>query len=453
MVIGLAILIGCMIAFAPTPAGTPRSAMVALAITALTVVLWATIVVPQPTAALVFLLLVVLSGAASPRAVASGFLSNSLWLVYGGLLIGTAADKTGFGRLVARQAIGSFRGSFGALVAGVLAGSTVLAFLVPATMGRIAITVPVVMALAREAGYEPGSNGYVGLVVAAVIGNFMIALAILPGNLLNIMVVGSGETLYGMRISYMKYLLLMGPVLGLVKGIVCWWTITTVYPAPSPQFAASPEQSETLGTDAMRVGLILAGAIALWATDFWHGLNPGVVALAAGIACMVPGLGPLSWREGLDPRKLLIMLWVGTVLGIGAVLSEAGASRVVSGALADLAMIDGRGPLYAYGALVILASLTGIMTTIGGAIPIVTTAVGGFSTATGMPIETGVLTVVVGLSSLAFPYIAAPIMVGLAMGKVSARAATRFTLASSLLTLVIVVPLNALWWRWLGALP
>jgi di/tricarboxylate transporter len=433
--------------------GGPQSAMIALGITAFTVILWATIAVPQPYSALGFLALVILTGTASLKATMSGFLSSSLWLVLGGLLIGTAAEKTGFGRFVARRAVGSFRGSYRALVGGVLAGSTLLAFLIPATMGRIAITVPVVIALAREAGYETGSNGYVGLVVAAVIGNFMIALAILPGNLLNIMVVGSGETLYGMQISYMKYLLLNGPVLGLVKGLICWWAIPWAYPASPPQFEASASETERLGADAGKVGLILGGAILLWSTDFWHGLNPGLVALLAGIVCMVPGVGPLSIAEGLDPRKLLILIWVGTVLSLGAVLAEAGASQLVSGALAKVAQIEGASPLYAYVALVLLAAALAILSTIGGAIPIVTTAVGGFSAATGLPIETGVLAVIVGMSALAFPYIAAPIMVGLAMGKVSAGAATRFTLVSSALTLLIVMPLNALWWRLIGALP
>lgn len=452
-VILAAIAIGVVIAALPLPAGVPRSAMLALGITAFTVMLWATIAVPQPYAALAFIGLIVGSGAASWPAALSGFMSHSLWLVFGGLMIGTAADRTGFGRFIARRFVGSFRGTYGQLVAGILLGSTVLAFLVPATMGRIAITVPVVMALAREAGYAPGSNGYIGLVVAAVIGNFMVALAILPGNLLNIMVVGSGETLYGMRMPYMRYLLLCAPVIGVVKGLICWWTIVRVYPAPPPNFSSEAVKDAPLGPDARQVAAILAVAIVLWATDFWHGINPGLVALAAGIACILPGIGVLSVRDGLDPKKMLILVWVGTVLSIGAVLAEAGASKLVSSVLADAAGIQGRSALYAYFALAVLASLLAMLTTIGGAIPIVATAVGGFSSATGIPIETGVMTIVAGVSALFLPFAAAPIMVGLAMGKVTPGQATKFTIVSSALTCALVFPLNALWWRLIGILP
>jgi 4-hydroxybenzoate polyprenyltransferase len=38
------------------------------------------------------------------------------------------------------------------------------------------------------------------------------------------------------------------------------------------------------------------------------------------------------------------------------------------------------------------------------------------------------------------------------MGKVSQREATRFTLILALLSCVIIIPLNALWWWLIGAL-
>jgi 4-hydroxybenzoate polyprenyltransferase len=56
------------------------------------------------------------------------------------------------------------------------------------------------------------------------------------------------------------------------------------------------------------------------------------------------------------------------------------------------------------------------------------------------------------MSALFFPYIAAPIVVGLMMGKVSQREATRFTLILALLSCTIIIPLNALWWWLIGAL-
>jgi di/tricarboxylate transporter len=452
VVMAVAALMALAISLVPPPAGAPGQAMVALGLTVMTVALWATMAIPQPIAALLFLGLVLVTGAASPAATVSGFLSNSLWLVFGGLLIGTAAERTGFGRFIARRFFGRFRASYSQLILGLIVGTTILSFLVPANMGRIAITVPIVMALAKDVGYEPGSPGYVGLVITAVIGNFTVALAILPANLLNIMVIGSGETLYGIRVSYMEYLLLCAPVLGLVKALIVWRTVVWLYPAAAPRLDAGVGP-DRLGLEAKRVAVILGCAILLWASDFLHGVRPGWVALGAGLACLSPGIGVLAPAEGLDRAKLLVVVWVGTVLSLGAVLSESGASRLVSEALAGFSGGTGMSPLYGYYAIAYLSSLLTNLATLGGAIPIVAATVGDISAATGLPVKTGIMSVAAGLSALFFPYVAAPVVVGLTMGKVSMAAAARFMILASVLTWLIVIPLNAVWWRLLSVLP
>ena len=449
----VAVLAGVALALIPAPQGIPQQAMVALGATAATVMLWATLAIPQPMVAALFLASVIVTGTASPSAALSGFQSSSLWLVFGGLLIGTAAERTGFGRWVARRFLGRFRDTYSGLVLGIIFGTTVLSFLVPANMGRIAITVPVVMALAKDAGYDPGSPGYIGLVVTAVIGNFTVALAILPANLLNIMIVGTGETLYGVRISYMQYLVMCAPVLGLLKAAIVWGSVLWLFPAPRPTQDADDSRKDVLGREAKRVALILGGAILAWATDSIHGLRPGWIALIAGLACLMPGIGVLPASEAADRRKLLILLWVGTVVGIGGVLTESGASRLVSSALASVSGANGQSPTYGYFALAYLASILGVLATIGGAIPIVATAIAEIGAGTGLPTPTGIMAIAAGMSALFFPYEAAPVMVGLMLGKVSVAAATRFTLLTSALTWLLVIPLNALWWRAIGAIP
>src|SRR5690606_13095595 len=166
-VVALVLLLAAAIAISPAPAGMPQHSMVALGLVAMTVVLWATLAIPPSAAAIMFTILVLATRAAPPLAAVSGFLSSSLWLVFGGLLIGAAAERTGFGRFIARRFLGRFRSSYSALVLGVIAGTTLLTFLVPSNMGRLAITVPVVLALAKDAGYRLGSNGHIGLVLIA----------------------------------------------------------------------------------------------------------------------------------------------------------------------------------------------------------------------------------------------------------------------------------------------
>jgi len=451
LIVMAAIALALVIALLPPPTGASPRAMMALGLTAFVVTLWATIAVPQPYAAAAFLALVLATGAAAPDRALSGFTTSSLWLVFGGLLIGTAAERSGLGRLVARRFLGGFAASYAGLVAGILVGSTLLSFLVPANMGRLAITVPVVMALCRDAGYGEGTPGWNGLMLTAVVGNFTVALAILPANLLNVMIVGSGEALYGVSFAYMTYLWLCGPVLGLVKGLVVWAVVVLMFKAAPPERPAG-EEATTLGVDAIKVGVILAAAMALWATDVWHGIKPGWVALAAGLACLVPGFGTLDLKDGLDPKKLLIMLWVGTVLSLGPILGDSGAAGLLSQALAGISGVSDQSPTYAYFAIALMTSVLAAIGTVGGAIPIVTAAIGEISSQTGLPVSTGILAVVAGASALFFPFVAAPVVVGLAMGRVAVRPATRFMVVLALVTIVVVLPLNALWWSVAGVM-
>lgn len=436
----------------PAPAGTPQKAIAALALTAFTVALWAFNTIPQPAASVLFAVLVVLTGTASPGAAFSGYMSSALGLVFGGLLIGTAAERTGLGRYIARRFLGSFGVSYSSLVLGILIGTFILSFLVPSNVGRIAISVPIVIALAAEVGYAPGSRGYVGLVCTAVIGNFTVALAIMPANLLNIMVIGTAEAVYGVTISYMRYLVMCLPVLGILKGLLVWRMVPLLFPAPAPK---PPEAARTdvLGREAIRVGIILGLAILAWATDFLHGIKPGIVALAAGFACAVPGLGPLRAADLADSRRLGVVVWVGGVLTIGGVLLESGASTLVASILGQLTAGVGRSPLLVHLAIAYVLSALTVPLTVGGAIPIVTSAVATMIAPAGIPLETGILSMTAGLSALFFPYISAPLVVGIRLGKVSERDAIRFTVWTSLATWALIIPLNALWWKVLGALP
>jgi len=451
-VVLLAVMLAAGIALTPAPQGVAQKAMVALGLISMTVVLWATLAIPPPLAAAIFIGLVIVTGAAAPASAISGFLSSSLWLVFGGLMIGAAAERTGFGRFIARRFLGRFRSSFSALVLGVIAGSTLLTFLVPSNIGRLAITIPVVLALADDAGYRLGSNGHVGLVLIAVVGNFAVGQGVLPGNLLNMMIIGAGETLYGLDVSYMHYLLLCAPVLGLAKGLLVWRLLVWMYPAPAPR-PNGEMRDDRLGLEAKRVGVILAAAILLWATDFWHGIKPGWVALAAGALCVVPGIGVLPPRELVNPQRLLIIVWVGTVLSLAAVMTESGAGELVSNALAQLAGVEGRSPFYGYFAMAYLSSVIATLATFGGGIPIAAATAAEVSAATGLPLETAVMALAPGMSAMFFPYIASPIVVGLAMGRVSQRAAIPFMVTLALLTWVLVIPLNGLWWWLIGVLP
>jgi di/tricarboxylate transporter len=56
-------------------------------------------------------------------------------------------------------------------------------------------------------------------------------------------------------------------------------------------------------------------------------------------------------------------------------------------------------------------------------------------------------------STVILPYQSPPMMIAMHMGGVSLKDGARLCLVLAVITIVVVLPLDLLWWRVLGALP
>ena len=182
--------------------------------------LWATGVIPEYLTALAFFLGAVLVSAAEPSVIFAGFASTAFWLVFAGMVLAGGVDRTGLGRRLAAVLIKRLDGSYARVIAGIVLVATGLAFLLPSTMGRVLLLLPIVLALAERLGFGPDSKGRTGMVLAALLGSYLMAAGILPGNVANMVMAGASETIYGLKLQYGPYLILHFPVLGIGKALV-----------------------------------------------------------------------------------------------------------------------------------------------------------------------------------------------------------------------------------------
>ncbi len=70
--------------------------------------------------------------------------------------------------------------------------------------------------------------------------------------------------------------------------------------------------------------------------------------------------------------------------------------------------------------------------------------------ATGFPLMTVLMTQVIGFSNLIFPYQVPPVVVGMQLGGVKAADAARLMFPLVVLSIVVLLPVNYLWWHILG---
>ncbi len=187
-------------------------------IVGVTIVLWATSLLPEFITALLFFAAAMMAKIAPPEVIFGGFASSAFWLVFSGFVLGIAIRKTGLADRAAQALSARLTDSWPRMVASVVLLSYALAFVMPSNMGRIALLMPIVAAMARRAGIADGSRGWFGLALAVGFGTFQLSATILPANVPNLVMSGAAEGSYGIHLNYVPYLLLHTPVLGWLKG-------------------------------------------------------------------------------------------------------------------------------------------------------------------------------------------------------------------------------------------
>lgn len=432
------------------------SARVALALTLMTVGLWATRLVPEYLAALLFFLLAMLLHVAPASTVFSGFASTAFWLTFGGLVIGVGVRNTSLGQRIARQVASRLESSYLLLLGGVVGLGMLFSFFMPSTMGRVVLLTPVAAAVAEHVGFEPGSDGHCGLVLAAIFGAQISGFTILPANVPNMVLLGSAQTLYGIAPLYAQYLLLHFPVLGLVKSGLLVALLARMFPArTAPSSRARQPAAGAVGRVPLSRGeRVLAGvlmaALVLWMTDSLHHISPGWVALGAALVLLWPGIGVVDkdmFRREVD---LSILLFIAAVIGLGAVIAKTGlGNHVANVLLAWMPLAHGR-PWVDFMALSGLATVTGVVTTLPGIPAVLSPLAAKVAAATGLSVNAVLMTQVLGYSMPLLPYQSPPLLVGLALSGVPVGRVVRLLFILGLLCIVVLWPLDFLWWRLLG---
>jgi anion transporter len=434
--------------FTPPPAGVSASTMHAAALVVFTVGLWAAGTLPEHIVGLLFFMLAMALAVAPAQVVFSGFTSATLWLVLGGLIMAEAVNQTGLARRLAVPLFERFTKSYGQLVVAVVAASILLSFVMPTTVGRVLLLLPIVMALAERVGFEHGSNGYNGLCLATITATYQCGTMVLPANAPQLVLAGSAEALYGLHIRYAEYLWVQFPVLGLLKGAVIAGFAYWLFPAEARPAPAMPT-SVPLTPEQRRTSAILLAALALWATDFLHGIQSGWIALAAGIACLLPRVGAMPVAAFHEVR-LGPYFYVGATLGLGLVIQTTGLSDGLGKLLHGALPLTPGADFTNFMMLSVLTTLTGLFTTNPAQPAVLAPLAESFAQATGWSLKAGLMIIAVGFSTFVLPYQVPPAMVGLQVGALRMAAMLRFVLPLAALNLVVMVPLQYLWWRLIG---
>lgn len=412
--------------------------------------LWATGWLPQWLTALIFFTLCTVAKVAPAATVFAGFESAATWLVFSGMVIGAAINHTGLGERVAAQVGPHLASGYPQAVVGVGLLGLIASFVMPSAMGRIVLLVPILLTLVERFGYEPGNPGRAGILLSGIMSSFLPTFTILPANVPNNVLMGASEAVLGFSPSYGEYLLLHFPVLGLLKWVLIMGLILWQFRAAAPS-PFTTETSSGLDRGGRLMSVLLAFAVVMWMTDAWHGISPAWIGMLVGLVCLFPGSGLLPARP-LQKMNLEPFIYVAGIVSLGALAHDSGLGEAIAGQLLDVLPLSPESTVGNFAWLSVIATILGMLVTLPGVPAVMTPLAPQLADVTGWSPSAVVMSQVIGFSTVVFPYQSPPLIIGLLTSGVSIRQAMRITLPLAVVTILLLWPLDFVWWRWLGVI-
>lgn len=443
-------LLGLSVLFlSPIPELLDRNQLIALCVIAIALIMFATSALPEHLTALLFMLSAMLTSIAPADVVFSGFSSTACWLIFAGLILGIAINETGLARRLAAGMSRHFDSSYLRLIAGIVIIATLLGFLMPSSMGRAVLFLPIAMAMAERCGFKPGSNGQIGVALAAAFGCHVPTFAVLPANVPNMVMVGAAETIHQWSPAYAEYLFLHFPVLGLLKGLLIIAAIIWLYP-DSPSRSAAPVDQQAISADEKKLIAIMALTLGFWLTDSLHNISPAWIGLSAACVLLLPGIGLVSQQSFNSKMNIGSIIFVVGILGLGTLTNYSGLGAMLGEKMNQWLPLSEAESFISFITLSVTSFVVAMLTTLPGVPAVMTPFAELFSAKSGMSLEAVIMTQVLGFSTIMFPYQSAPLVVAMQIAGVPLKHAAKLCFVIAPLTLLALFPLDYLWWRLLG---
>lgn len=415
----------------------------------ITILLWALARLPEYLTALLFFAAAMLLQIAPASSVFSGFASSAFWLVLSGFVLGTAIRKVGLAQRWSNWLVVPLSQSWPRMVMGTILLTWLLALVMPSNMGRIALLMPVVLALGERAGIKPGSRGSIGLALAVGFGTFQLSASILPANVPNLVLSGAAESAWHLHLQWLPWWLLHMPVVGLAKGLLLSACIIFLFRA-QPQPVNHRENLAPLSASEWRLMGLLALTLLLWMTDSLHGISAAWIGLAAACLCLLPRIGFLSGDDFTHGVNIRTCIYIAGILGVAALVVDSGLGRLIANLLLSVLPLHETPSFHNFVLLNALVSLLNFVLTANGVPAMVTPMAQELANASGFPLLSVIMLQVFAYATPLLPYQASPVVVAMGLGNVPAKAGLQLCVTLFVLSMLLLLPLDYGWFLLLG---
>ncbi len=246
-----------------------------------------------------------------------------VWLVMAAFIVGGALQSAGLAARFTAALLARAR-TVGGVCWLLTAALVPLAFLVPSTSGRAAVLLPVHRDLAETVG-RPRVARALSLLLPTVI--LVSTTATLVGATSHLVAVDLLRDATGESISFGQWALWGVPFAVAASAVTCAAVVRMFLTRDERRapVVVPARPRERWSREERTVGVVLAVALALWLTESLHGLDIATVTVLAALVLTAPGIGVMTWQEGLRQVSWTMVLFVAAALTLGHALVDSGA--------------------------------------------------------------------------------------------------------------------------------
>jgi len=383
-----------------------------------------------------------------PNVAFAGFFSGASWLILSGIILGAAMNDTGLSLRVANGVLGRIGNSYRSVIFAITALSLILVFLIPSTAARVLLLVPIITALADRLGYRRDGKGFAGMVIAVAVMCYLPCTGVMTSNVRNLGVLGATKSLHGASFGYTDFLLWNFPILSLMLTGIFALLLIRRYGEP-PQLQAQTVQHTAVEPREKGVLAIVLCTLALWMTDFAHGVSPAWIGLGAAVLCLYGPCRDMAFAEKVKLGNWLIFV---AFIGLAAILGHTGLGNWLGTFLVESAALVPGKMVWNLGAVTVIGIVVGLVTTnLAGPVVLVSLAQP-IADATGWSLQGTIVAMMPSWSIFPFAYQAPVILLAMRMTNVPVRELNICLLLITAIALLVIIPLQFVWLWALGVI-
>ena len=267
----------------------------------------------------------------------SGFTKVTPWYIFGALLMGQAASRTGLAQGIAARLLRVMGFSPSKMLLGLMVLVCGFNFFMPSAMAQTETLAPLLVGIITGLGGSVGSNIGKGLFLALPFSALLFNRMFLGGGI-SILAQGIVGEHSGQWLLWSQWFLAYCPLI--VPTIFSSWLLLRWLYPPEPltspvevtQTTEAVPPIDSWGWDAKKTLGWLILAMVLWMTDFLYHINPAMIGFGIALLMTAPKIGVLDAQD-VKAINFSLVLFVGGTLSMATVLTSTQALDLVADAI------------------------------------------------------------------------------------------------------------------------